>query len=222
MSALMVALAFVVGFGLGAGLVAARAAVRTLAQAPRPSSAARHFPQPSKPPVDPGKQALAMLQRGDDCDWYSIDHTNEPHEAFDSLEIYWRTMVEHPDQNALRYGRGPFELKAGFRVRWRVAGTHHSYVEAVGLDLLTTILEAREEADRLIDRVRIAAEMGQKHPALEAWREGGEKRKYSFHGLSPEKWFVSIEYPGGMHWAEHQELDQAVADVLGRAGVSSS
>jgi len=63
--------------------------------------------------ADPEKQALEMLQRGENCDWYSIKHSDEQHEAFDCLEIYWRTNVECPEQNEFHYGRGPFELKAG-------------------------------------------------------------------------------------------------------------
>lgn len=166
---------------------------------------------------DPGKQALQMLQRGDDCDWYSIKHSNEMHEAFDCLEIYWRTEVEHHDQNVLGHGRGPFESKAGFRVRWHVASTHTSYCEAYGLDLMTTILEARELADRLRLRATTAKRMDQKHPALDAWKANGPARKYSFHGLDVENWHVRLDYPGGLSWAEHAELEQAVAEALAKA-----
>jgi hypothetical protein len=169
------------------------------------------------PVRDPGKQALEILRSGENCDWYSIKHTDEQHEAFDSLEIYWRTNVEQPERNEFGYGRGPFELKAGFRVRWRVAGTHHSYVEAVGMDLMSTILEAREKADQLIARAQTVKEMGRKHPALEAWKAQGEKRDYSFYGLDIEKWNVRLDYPGGLSWAEHADLDQAVTEALTKA-----
>lgn len=166
---------------------------------------------------DPGKQALEMLRRGENCDWYSITHNlNETHEGFDCLEIYWRTNVEHPEQNEFYYGRGPFELKAGFRVRWHVSATHHSYVEACGLDLLTTILEARERADQLIARAQVTDGMGCKHPALEAWKARGPDRKYDFNGLDLEKWSVRLEYPGGLSWAEHEDLDQAIVDALAK------
>lgn len=176
-----------------------------------------HEEPPPPPVVDPGAQALAILRRGENCNWYSIEHTNEQHEAFDCLEIYWRTKVEHPERNELHYGRGPFELKAGFRVRWHVAATHHSYVEACGIDLLTTILEARELADRLTARSKILEELGYEHPALEVWKAKGPERKYSFHGLDIEKWNVRLEYPGGLAWAEHAELRLAVADALAKA-----
>ena len=173
---------------------------------------------PGQAPVpDPGKQALAMLQRGDDCNWYSIKHDhNEMHEAFDCLEIYWRTEVEHLDQNKYGY-RGPFESKAGFRVRWHVAATNKSHVEAYGLDLMTTILEARELADRAVERKTRVVAMDQKHPVLEAWKERGEKREYSFHGLDLEKWSVRLDYPGGLAWADHADLEQAVVDALLKA-----
>lgn len=167
--------------------------------------------------ADPGKQALAILQRGENCDWYSIQHNNEQHEAFDCLEIYWRTNVEQPERNEFHYGRGPFELKAGFRVRWHVAASHHSYVEAVGLDLMSTILEAREQADRLIVRAKSADSMGHEHPDLEAWKAKGSKRKYSFNGLDLEKWYVRLDYPGGLSWAEHEDLEQAVSEALAKA-----
>ena len=166
---------------------------------------------------DPGKQALEMLRAGENCDWYSIEHSNEQHEAFDCLEIYWRTNVEQPERNEFGYGRGPFELKAGFRVRWRVAGTHRSYVEAVGLDLMSTILDAREQADRLIVRAQTVKAMGNKHPMLDAWKARGDKREYGFHGLDVEKWNVRLDYPGGFAWADAPELDQAVADALAKA-----
>ena len=168
---------------------------------------------------DPGKQALTMLQRGENCDWYSIKHSDEQHEAFDCLEIYWRTNVEQPEKNEFHYGRGPFELKAGFRVRWHVAATNHSYVEATGLDLMSTILEARERSDHLIARAKIVDAMGYKHPALEAWKAKGDKRDYSFHGLNSEKWSVRLDYPGGLAWADAPELEQAVVDALAKAPV---
>lgn len=180
-----------------------------IAQPPPPPSS-RHVP-------DPGKQALAILQRGENCNWYSIEHTNEMHEAFDCLEIYWRTEVEQPEKNEFQYGRGPFELKAGFRVRWHVAGACTSYVEAVGLDLMSTILEARELADRHVARAQVGEDMDWKHPRLEAWKSGGIKRKYSFHGLDLEEWRVSLEYPGGYAYGNHENLDQAVEDALGKA-----
>jgi hypothetical protein len=169
--------------------------------------------------ADPGKQALEMLRAGENCDWYSIKHSDEQHEAFDCLEIYWRTNVECPDRNEFHYGRGPFELKAGFRVRWRVAGTHHSCVEAVGLDLMSTILDAREQADRLMLRAKTVKAMGNKHPALDAWKARGDKREYGFHGLDVEKWSVRLDYPGGLSWADAPELDQAAADALAKAPV---
>lgn len=159
---------------------------------------------------------MALLQSGENCDWYSIQHTGEMHEAFDCLEIYWRTNVEHSERNP-GYGRGPFEPKAGFRVRWHVAATHHSYVEACGIDLLTTILEAREKADRLVARVALAAALGHKHSALDAWKERGPDRKYSFNGLDIENWVVRLDYPGGLSWAEHADLDRAVVDALAKA-----
>jgi hypothetical protein len=168
---------------------------------------------------DPGAQALSILQRGENCSWYSIDRTTEQHEGFDCLEIYWRTEVERPEENEFGYGRGPFELKAGFRVRWHVAVTGHSYVEAVGLDLLTTILEARALADRLIVRARTAKAMGHEHPELEAWKARGAERKYSFHGLDVDKWSVRLDYPGGLSWAEDPDLDKAVANALAKAPV---
>ena len=166
---------------------------------------------------DPGKQALEMLQRGDDCEWYSITHNdNEMHEAFDCLEIYWRTEVERSDRNELGYGRGPFESKAGFRVRWRVAATHRSYVEAYGIDLMSTILEARELADRSIRRNSLVTAMERKHSKLEDWKSREDGRKYEFHGLDLEKWRVRLEYPGGNAWAEHEDLEQAVAAALSK------
>ncbi len=163
---------------------------------------------------DPGKQALLMLQRGDDCDWYSIKHSNEMHEAFDCLEIYWRTKVQKKSADGCSRR---FEDRAGFRVRWHVASSNTSYSEAYGLDLMTTILEARELADRQRERAAIAEAMGYNHPALEAWAAGGEKRQYSFHGLDLEKWHVRLNYPGGLSWAEHPDLDQAVADALAKS-----
>ena len=197
----------------------------------------RLFPEPGSKPIsgpelhaalraaaiapfvqDPGKQAIEMLRRGENCDWYSVKHNpNEMHEAFDCLEIYWRTEVECPERNEFGYGRGPFESKAGFRVRWHVSATHHSYVEAVGLDLLATIFEARDEADKLVARGQKAAAMGYAHPALEDWKTKEPKRKYNFDGNDLEKWRVRLEYDGGLAWAEHADLDQAVADALRKA-----
>ncbi len=171
----------------------------------------------SRRPPDPGKQALEMLRRGDDCDWYSIRHDErEMHEAFDHLEIYWRTEVERRDLNEHGWGRGPFESKAGFRVRWRVAAAR-SCAEAYGLDLMSTILEARRLADQHIQRNQIAAATDHKHAALEAWKSLGEGRGYDFDGLNLEYWRVSLEFPGGRVWATHANLDQAVTDALAKA-----
>lgn len=166
---------------------------------------------------DPGKQALEMLRRGENCDWYSVKHSDEQHEAFDCLEIYWRTNVEHPERNELRWGRGPFEPKAGFRVRWRVAATRHSCVEACGMDLLTTILDAREQVDRIVERNRLVDSVGGKHPTLEVWRSKSPEREYDFDGLDLESWRVSLRYPGGNAWSRHADLDQAVTDALSKA-----
>lgn len=171
-------------------------------------------PPPARRKPDPGAQALAILRRGENCDWYSIKHSDEMHEAFDCLEIYWRTNVEHPERNEFRYGRGPFELKAGFRVRWHVAATHHSHVEACGLDLMTTILEARALADRLAERAHLA--WSRSNPALEAWKARAPGRKYSFHGLDIDEWRVTLEFPGGYVWGASADLDQAVADALSK------
>lgn len=173
-------------------------------------------PERSRVP-DPGKQALEILQRGENCDWYSLQHTDELHEAFDCLEIYWRTYVEYPERNEHRYGRGPFELKAGFRVRWHVAATRHSYVEAVGLDLMSTILEARERADALCARTEEEKAMGSEHPILEEWKRAGPGRSYTWHGLDVDQWYVRVDFPGGTCWTKHPKLDHAVLNVLAKA-----
>jgi len=197
--------------------------VQRIRQAQPPSatvgSPLTESPRTSTAPVgDPGKQALEMLRRGENCDWYSIKHDpGEMHEAFDSLEIYWRTNVEQPEKNGYHIERGPFELKAGFRVRWRVAATNRSYVEAVGLDLLTTIREARELADRLVERQQLARSMEYRVPMLEAWKARGSKRRYSFHGLDIDKWYVRLEFPGGIVWAEEPSIYEAATAALAKA-----
>jgi hypothetical protein len=199
-----------------AALAKPGAAMRAVREAAIQTSPVRAFAASARVP-DPGKQALEILQRGENCDWYSIQHTDEQHEAFDCLEIYWRTNVEHPERNELRYGRGPFELKAGFRVRWHVAATRHSYVEAVGLDLMTTILEARERADALCARMAEEKAMGSEHPILEEWKRAGPGRSYTWHGLDVDQWYVRVDFPGGTCWTKHPKLDHAVLNVLAKA-----
>lgn len=171
--------------------------------------------EPTARHLDPGKQALMILQRGDDCDWYSIVRNDEEmHEGFDCLEIYWRTQVSKPSSG---YGR-QFEERAGFRVRWHVAASDKGYIEAYGLDLMSTILEARALVDQHVERGEIVRAMGYKHPTLEEWKKSGVGREYDFGGLDLKEWRVNLRYPNGRAWAKHEDLNQAVYDALARAG----
>jgi hypothetical protein len=82
------------------------------------------------------------------------------------------------------------------------------------MDLMDTILQARTLADQHVARNELVAAMGDKHPLLEAWKARGPDRTYSFHGLSLDKWSVRLDYPGGLSWADHADLDQAVHEAL--------